>query len=141
MTSVLLRKTLGGKLEPLNDAGRQALSALPVGEVVRADIVRPRNVMWHRRYWAALQLIFDNQSRYKTVEHLHAAIKVALGHADLVVMRDGREVYVPRSESFAKMTQEEFAVYWERFCDLVTTQLIPGLNRADLERELTELIA
>ncbi len=138
---ILCRKTLSGHLCPINDAGKEAVGRLAPQEVVSVEFRRPRNVMWHRRYWAALQLIFDNQTRYKTVDHLHAAVKIMLGHSDLITLKDGREVYVPRSESFSKMTQDEFEHYWQSFTALVVTQILPGVTKAELERELQELVA
>lgn len=139
MASIILRKRLGS-LEPCDDASREALASIGFGELVRCEISRPRNLQWHRRYWAAIQLLFENQTRYATAAHLHAAVKHALGLSDLVVAANGDEIYVPRSESFGKMSQDEFQEFWDRFCDLIATKLLPGLKRADFESELKDII-
>ena len=133
-----------GKLEPTDDAGRVVLSRIEEGSLVNVTVTRPRNLAWHRRYWAALQLVFENQSYFKTVDLLHAAVKVGMDYADLVMVRDThgvlRETYVPKSESFSKMTQDEFETFWNDFCDFVCARIIPGMNKEDFVRELEELI-
>lgn len=138
MGMVLLRKTLGAKLEPVDDAGRDALSRIAAGNVVRAEITRPRNLAHHRKYWALISLIYQNQTRYQSPEELNDAIKVHVGHASVMVLRDGTEVRVPKSIAFHAMNQDEFDSFYSRVIDCVVSEIIPGLNRGDLERELME---
>lgn len=139
MSDLLLRKHFGA-LRPVNEAGEELIRSIPNGDVVKAKISRPRNAQHHRLFFALLQTVFENQSRYQTLEHLLAAVKVATGHADLMVMRDGKEVYVPRSISFAKMDQTAFSQFFDRVCDWLVKDVLPNTPSEDLKREVLELI-
>ncbi len=128
-----------GALRPLGPLDAERLDELPNGSEVRATIARPRNVQHHRLFFAALNLVFQNQERYETLDELLAAVKVALGHCHWLTLKDGTRVALPKSIAFAKMDQTEFNAFFDRFCNLVQTKIIPGLKRAELERELREM--
>ena len=87
-----------------------------------------------------MQLVFENQTRYGSVEQLVDAVKLAVGHSYVVRTLDGAAVTVPRSISFARMDQETFDRFWDRVVDLVVTRLLPGVTREDLEREFAEVV-
>lgn len=140
-TTLLMHKTLGGSLQPIDDQGRAVIAKLGRGEVVAMTMRRPRNVGHHRKLFALLSLIHENQSRYPTVEDLLDAIKIYIGHCTTITLRDGRTGYVPKSISFAQMDQAGFETFWDRIVTVVCEQIIPGLQRADLERELVDLVA
>lgn len=141
MSHLLLRKTLGGKLEPVDDVGRDILSHIATGNVVRAEVKRPRNLGHHRKFWALVSMIYENQTRYGSPELLLDAIKVHIGHCETMKLRDGREVLIPKSISFSQMDQTAFDQFWDRVVACVCKDIIPGLKRADLERELLDLVA
>lgn len=139
MTDLLVVKQFGA-LRPVNAAAEEIIRSIPNGEVLKVKISRSRNPQHHRLFFALLQTVFENQSRYKTLEHLLAAVKVATGHADLMVMKDGREVYVPRSISFAKMDQIAFAKFFDRVCDWLVKDVLPHSTSEELKREVMEII-
>lgn len=129
-----------GALRPMGPLDAERLDELKNGAEVRVTIARPRNVQHHRLFFAALNLVFQNQERYDTLDNLLAAVKVALGHCDWLTLKDGTQVAIPKSIAFSKMDQASFEQFWSRFCDLVEQKIIPGLKRADMERELREMI-
>ena len=133
-----MRKRLGGSLEPVDDIGRESLAKIAAGDLVRADVKRPRNLAHHRKYWALISMIYANQTRYRSPEELNDAIKVHVGHCTLMTLRDGTEVRIPKSIAFHAMDQAEFEAFYERVIDVVVSEIIPGLSREDLKRELSE---
>lgn len=141
MTMILMRKGLAGRLEPVDDAGRDFLAKIAAGSVVSAEVKRPRNIGHHRKFFALVNMIWQNQTRYKSPDELLDAIKVHIGHATAMTLRDGTEVRVPKSISFASMDQAAFDAFWDRVVQVVCAEIIPGLNRDDLERELLDLVA
>lgn len=138
---IAMRKTLGGKLEPVGDAGAGVLARIPHGDIVLVDVHRPRNVAHFRKYWALVSLIYGNQTRYRSPEELNDALKVHCGHCMVMQLRDGTEVRVPKSISFSAMTQDEFEIFYARVIDVVCQEIVPGLKREDLARELLEFAA
>ena len=140
MTTSLFIKTMSGALAPVHDAGRDALRTMKSGDYVMVTLKRPRNLQHHRKLFALLDLIFQNQTRYKSVEELLDAIKVYCGHCEVMILRDGTEVRRPQSISFAKMDQAAFEKFYDAVVNVVVTEIIPGLNRSDLERELLDFV-
>lgn len=128
-----------GALRPLGPIDGERLDELPEGVPVRVKASRSRSGPHHRLFFAALALIHRNQSHYVSVDQLLNAVKVELGYVEWFKMRDGREIGIPQSISYDKMDQAEFDKFFNRFCDLVQTKIIPGLRQADLERELREM--
>ena len=135
----MLRKDRGG-LWASDDASAAILAGIKAGEVIACEIRRPRNLQMHRLFWALMQKIYENQTHYESPEEVAAAFKVAAGHCDFVQTPRGL-VGVPKSISFAKMDQAEFRAFFDKALDYLTTVVIPGLNRDDLEREVMEMTA
>jgi hypothetical protein len=140
MTALFLRKRPDGALEPTDDLGRQVVGRISAGAVVRAEVKRPRNIGHHRKLWALVTLIYENQTRYRTPEDLLGVLKVAAGHYTTVATADG-EIRVPNSVSFSAMDQTEFERFWDRVVTVVCEQIVPGMDREDLERELMGMVA
>lgn len=131
-----------GALRPMGPLDAEQLDELPNGCEVRVSITRPRprSLKMHRLFFAALALIFKNQDRYQTLDQLLSAVKVELGYVEWFKMRDGREIGIPQSIAFNHMDQTQFNEFFNRFCDLVQAKIIPGLKKAELTRELREMI-
>ena len=97
MTALLMRKMIGGRLEPVDDAGKDTLSKIGIGTVVSVEVKRPRNIQHFRKFWALASLIYQNQTRYRSPEELVDAIKVMAGHCFPVRLKNGLDVRIPKS--------------------------------------------
>lgn len=139
-TTLLMRRTLGNRLEPIDEMGREILAQLG-NAIVTVTVKKSRNVGHHRKFFALLALIHSNQSHYRSIDELLDAIKVYVGHCVVMQLRDGTEVRVPKSISFSKMDQTEFNAFWDRVVKVVCEQILPGVTKEELERELLDLVA
>lgn len=138
-TEVYLRRKMGA-LYPVSRGDEEALMALPEGVTVKASITQPRNVQHHRKFMALLNVVFPHQETYATFDSFHAAIKVALGYGDTVVLPDERVIIVPKSISFAKMDQKAFEQFYQRAVDLICNKVIPGLGKPELQQQVNEIL-
>ena len=138
MTEIILRKELFG-LVPTEEEGEGALRGIALGDCVKAKISRPRNLQHHRLFFALMQTIFANQERYQSLDHLVAAFKLAIGHVDVIRTKRG-DVEIPKSIAFSNMDQDEFRKFFDRAVDFVLAEVVPGLNREELEREVLEMV-
>ena len=136
-----LARRLGEGMIPIDDIGREAIRRVPMNATVSVEVKRPRNPEHHRKLFALLSLIYQNQTLYSTVEDLLDAIKIHVGHAKALKLRDGTAVMVPKSISFSTTDQTAFEEFYSKVIDCVVTEIIPGLDKADLERELMEFAA
>lgn len=151
MPDHFFKKALGGTLIPSTEEAREWLSTVKTGEVLRIKASRPRNIKHHQKFFALLQLIYQNQTHYKSVDDILLAFKYHIGHGHWVItkplrsnqnaMLDGVKVFQPHSISFAKMDQSEFEDFYNNALDFVTTVVIPGLSKDDLAAELWEFAA
>lgn len=139
MSKLYMRKNLGS-LHPMDAAGEDALRKLKNGEDVQVEIKRPRNIKHHRKFFALVNLVFENQDHYQSVDHLLVALKVALGHCDTVILKNGGVGYIPKSIAFHKMDQSQFEEFYDRTCDIIAKHFLPGVTSDNLKAEVESLI-
>lgn len=138
--TVFMRRKLGG-LRPIDAASAEALERIPETEEVRVEITRPRNLKHHRKFFALLNAIYPHQKTYPTHKLFRAAVSVAMGFGETTKLPDGRVIIVPESISFANMDQAAFEQFYDRAVELMVTRILPNVNRADLNREVDEILA
>ena len=129
-----------GHLVPANAQSAEALDKLPIDKWLLASIRQPRNVKFLRKWMALQSAVFPHQDEWPTFESFKRAIKKALGLGEWVVSKSGRREFLEGSVSFAKMTEDEFAEFYERGVQLILTRILPGVNREDLDLEVNEIL-
>lgn len=134
-------------LVPLDDMDWELKKRLQLGADVRVHVTMPRNIKFHRKFFALLQLTLANlpetlqaTSHIYSVEALLAALKIDMGYYDTVTV-SGRNVVKLRSISFAKMDEAQFS----RFYDLAVTDILsnylPGTDRNALLSEVETFVS
>lgn len=144
MSAPFLADVKLGKLVPVDEQGRQRLKKLD-GKRVKVEAKVPRSGPHHRLFWALATTVWqtlpeNQQLRYPDVESLVAALKIIAGHRQLIVFPDGSQGYIPKSISYDRMSQEEFAAFFEKCVDFICRTVLPGVARADLKREIEEMV-
>lgn len=114
-----------------------ALSKLPDDVTLTVETKRARNPDHHRKFFALLQIAFENQQTdFPTLEAMLDAIKIEMGHAELRKKLSGETYWAPKSISFHSMGQDRFAEFYNQALDLICLHIIPGMSREALENEL-----
>lgn len=139
MASWLSERSLTG-LSAYDETGRQVLRGYKQGELIRVKTTRIRNPGHHRLFFALLNLVFENQERYQSVEHMLTALKVHLGYCDVMILQDGTVAMHPKSISFSAMDQDEFNVFFQKAVDVICKHFLPGVKSEDLRREVMEMV-
>ena len=134
MVKILVARKLTG-LFPVDETGEVVIRKFTPGEVVSIDVKRPRNVAFHRKFFAMLQIILQNQDAFKSIDDLLELTKLRTGHCHTVLTKAG-EVKITDSISFAAMDDTEFANFYDRACAWVINEVVPGLDRHDLDEEV-----
>jgi len=88
MARLYLKKTLGG-FEPADEPSAEIARKYKLGEVYRADVVKPRSYQHHKLAMALLQLTYDNQERYTDFTTFRKAIAFASGYTTSYPDLDG----------------------------------------------------
>ncbi len=134
-----LRRDLTG-LRAFDALGEEVLADYKVGETLKVEITRPRNLRYLKKYFALLRVLYPHQTTYPTMTKFRAAVQCALGFCESFKDAAGRTVLIPDSISFAKMDDVEFDALMQRFFDLAVTRIIPGINRDDVRRQWDEIM-
>jgi hypothetical protein len=133
---IIMCKHLGG-LRPVDDAGTQLLAGIKHGQTVM-EVIRPRNPKHNAKFFKLLQVVQPNTD-YPTVDALLVAMKVYLGHCDVMQLKSGKTAAVPRSIAFHAMSQDAFARFYDGAIEAVVQHFLPGVSESDLRREVEEL--
>ena len=135
----IFRKNLN-RLVPHGTEAEDLLRKWKDGDLVTVEVKRGRNLAHHAKFFAMLQLILENQEHYTSVDDILTAFKFATGHTRKIKTRVGM-IESPLSISFASMDQAAFDKFYSRALDFMVAEVIPGLQKEAVERELLEFAA
>ncbi|MDZ4248654.1 MAG: DUF1367 family protein [Candidatus Nanopelagicales bacterium] len=134
MARIMLVKKLSA-LYPVDEEAQAVMRTIGQGEIIATEIRRPRNLAFHRRLFAMLHIVLENQTYYKSMDDLLDVAKLAVGHYRTIGTKWG-DVRIPSSISFAAMDQPAFQEFYDKVVEWVTREVIPGLRRSDLDEEV-----
>ena len=128
----VFRKHLNS-LHPMGSVAEEVLRKIKHDDLVTVEVKRERNLAHHQKFFSMLQLIYENQDHYQSVDDILTAFKFCTGHTDKVMTRGGRVLEYPKSISFASMPQDEFEVFYNRALVSAVTSLF-AKRRQRVER-------
>ena len=129
------RRTLTG-FEPVSATAERFWRETKLGETVKLDGKRPRNLGRHCYYWKMLTVAAENIEAFDNAEQLHTAIKATLGLGKwLPVPGATRPLFIEESTSFAKMNEADFAEYLDAAARAITKHWLRGVPVETLMEE------
>jgi hypothetical protein len=132
---ITLIKTLNGfKLAYNSD--HELAKKIPLNEPIVYEWKKPRNLKFHKKFFALLNLVFENQEQYNNLDHLRKDLTISAGYYDLRLNIEGLEIREAKSISFAKMTDTEFSDYYNRIIDVVVKWL--GIDKEDIIQNINQ---
>lgn len=127
-------------LVPANEQSLEALRKLKQGEWYKAEVTMPRNLKHLRKYFALLAAVYPHQTMWPTFRKFRAKFEEALGHGEYYVNGRGERYFENESIAFGAMQQDEFDEFYEKAVELILTRILPGVGRADLDRQVSEIL-
>lgn len=126
MTDLILRRTLHG-FEPADEYNAERLreTKIAVGNIVKCKVTMPRNLEFHRKFFAMIRETFDLQDTFDNIEHWRAVCLTGAGHCDFVPGRNGEMVAIPKSIAFSKLDETEFTVLYDKVIDFIGRRYLP----------------
>lgn len=130
-------------LKPMYDEDFDEKKKLKIGEVYEATIKRPRNLSFHKKYFALINCAWEYQNE-RAVEHFHNSvesfrktIEVATGWCEPVYSIERKEWNeVPKSIAFDKMDEDEFTELYERVKDVLFKYFLKNISVEEFEKNL-----
>ena len=130
-------------LIPLYDSDYENKHRLKNGSVVKCKITKPRNLAFHKKFFAMVRLTYENLP-FNLVEkwgiHNEADMlrqfKRDLGYFTAFKNERGETEIEYLSISFSAMEQHDFEDFFSQCVDLVLNKYIRGIDRFELIEEI-----
>ena len=101
------------------DTDYDKMKRIKVGDFLSCEIKKPRNYMFHKKFFALLNMLYQNQERYNNIDHLRNDLTIEAGYYTLRENLKGEQVYEANSISFAQMNEETFEKYYSKCLDVI----------------------
>ena len=136
MARLFLKRTLSG-FEPADDASKDSWRKYKVGEIYRAEVVKPRSYRHHKLAFALLNLTYENQDRYTSFDHFRKAVAIEAGHVEELIKLDGEVLLQPKSISYDALDEVEFGRVMSAMMT-VCANILGMQNLRELEAEVSK---
>lgn len=147
---IVLMKTLGGTLTPVDQQGAECLAKLKLGAGVTVSIKRHNNVAFHRKLFALTNYAFDcwepgekeykGQQIEKQFDQFRDDLTILAGLYETRIRLDGTVRLIPKSWSFASMNDDQKASLYNGIINAVLKHVLKDSTREDLDRTVDELL-
>lgn len=140
MSKVFLKRTLRG-FEAADEASQETLKRFKVGDIVKAEVVKPRSYQHHKLAFSLLTLTFKNQERYAAFPQFRKVVALEAGHVEQLVRIDGQIIEIPGSLSYEALDQIEFERVFANMMRVCADEFLGGISQAKLREEVEQYAA
>lgn len=116
---ITIIKTLSGVFKPCYDSDYENAKKIPPNTPFTVSYTKKRNAKFHRKFFALINLVYQNQEQYNSIDHLRKDLTIESGFYDTRYDLHGNQVLEAKSISFASMDEIEFSELYNRFVDTV----------------------
>ena len=133
---ITLVKQLNGQFKLAYDSDFEQAKKIKVGEFYEFSYSKPRNYLFHKKFFALVELVYQNQEAYSNKDDLREDLTIDAGFYRVTTNLQGNEVKKAQSISFAQMDEIEFNEFYNRFIDAVVRWL--KIDKQDLIDNITQ---
>jgi len=130
--NIFVENKLSG-LIPLYPSDLEEKKKLKLNKEYKAVITNPRNIEFHKKYFALLNLGYQNSQLDVSFEFYRAYVIMKAGYAKTAITPNGT-IFLPESISFASMEQQVFEELYSRSVNVIIKDI--GATSEDIEKEL-----
>lgn len=114
---IFLVKQLNNTLKAVHNSDYDKVKTMKLGEEYQCEVKQLRNAKFHRKFFALINMIFENQEIYKNRDRLRKDLIIEAGFYDEWVDVYGEIKREAKSISFGSMKEAEFAKLYSRVVD------------------------
>lgn len=118
MSRIALVRTLSG-FKPAYDSDIELSKKIKLNEVYVYDFKKPRNYEFHKKFFALVNMVFQNQEQYTNIEHLRKDLIIESGNYYLRYDFLGVEIREAKSISFSSMDDIMFSELYNSVIDVI----------------------
>jgi len=104
------------------------------GELYEVEIHKKRNIKFHRKFFALINLCYENQEYYNDIEDLRKELVIDAGFSREVVTHHGEIKREALSLSFSSMDEIQFEDVYNKV--LTQVMLMLDCNNDDINEQL-----
>lgn len=116
---ISLVKTLSGVFKLAFDSDFENAKKIPVNEPFEIEYKKVRNYKFHKKFFALINMVYQNQERYNNIDELREHLTIASGYFNISYDLDGVEQKKVKSISFASMDEIEFNEFYNAVIDTI----------------------
>ena len=106
---IALIKGLDNKFSIAYDSDYELAKKIKPNEVYEYEFKKTRNIKFHRKFFALVNLCFSNQETFNNFKHLRKELIICAGHYELIFdLESGTQKKEALSISFESMDEIEF---------------------------------
>lgn len=149
MADLLFTKARGS-LYPATDEAAEWLSRVAGGETLRGQMTRPRNVKFLRKFFALLNVAYNNWPKPEietpygiatcSRDKFRNDVIVLAGHGEPVCNTRGEWRMVAKSISFANMDEDEFARLYSDVLDAILKTFLPDWTGDEMHNAVSQIL-
>jgi len=103
---------------------------LKPGVQFECTIVKKRNYEFHKKYFALINMLYDNQEVYNNIGHLRKDITIASGFYTQRINLKGETITEANSISFSNMDEIQFNELYSKTLDAIVKYF--NFNKQDI---------
>jgi hypothetical protein len=147
---ILHLKKIDNCLYPCDDESANYLFQVKQGTVLKANVSKPRNYIFHQKYFALLNLAYDSWDPVvehkgvkieKNFDKFREDIQIMAGYGDAVINLNGEVRYKSKSISFGSMSPEDFEKLYSNVINVILQKVLHTYTEDDLERVVEEVLS
>ena len=140
MPKIHLIKGHGNVLKPADEGAEQYLSKVGFSREVVCNVRLPRNPMFHRKFFALLRLVFENQELYSDFDQFRNEVVMRAGYFEEHTHLTGKVSYVAKSLAYESMDEAEFEALYEQVIVVLLAHFMKGMERTQLEEAVLDYV-
>lgn len=128
---------INNKLVPEYSSDYEKLGKLKSGITYSIEIKQPRNIDFHRKFFALINLTYNNQDHFNNIDEMRSWLIMKAGFYKRVQTPSG-EMFQPESLSFSSMDELRFSEVYSRVLDQVCNWL--KISDEDVQNEIVNFM-
>jgi len=148
-------KLPNGTLMPASESDRELLDKIKTGDTVKLKLTRPRNIRFHRKYFALLNLAFDywevpehgegsalkeRMPIEKNFDTFRANIAVKAGYYIATYTLAGDVRMEAKSISFGSMSEDDFEKLYSASIDVILKHVMHNYTEGELRKTVEDMV-
>jgi hypothetical protein len=134
---MFLVKRNDGSYLPAYDDDKKKSDKYKSGDIIYAPVKKVRNPKFHRKYFALINMIFDNQDKFENKDKLRDYLTIKAGFYDTAITDMGI-LLTAKSISFDKMDDIEFSEMYETTLKIIEKEF--GIDNESILNNLNDFI-